>query len=138
MKTRTDLAPTTRGKYDGLLRLHILPRFDRVELGHLSATAVHAWCHKLRDRFPKGSTADDAYRVLRAIVNTAVTDGLIAESPCTVKGAGSTAAVERPVASVAQLTSALEAVPEQYRAGYAIAAWCQLRRGRSWGCSAGT
>ena len=31
--------------------------------------------------------------------------------PCTVKGAGSTAAIERPVASVAQLTAALEASP---------------------------
>ena len=40
MKTRTDLARTTRGKYDGLLRLHIFPKFGRVELGRLSATAV--------------------------------------------------------------------------------------------------
>ena len=46
-----------------------------------------------------------------------------------MKGAGSTAATERPVASAAELTAATEAVPEQYRAGYAIAAWCQLRRG---------
>jgi hypothetical protein len=75
MRTRTDLAPTTRGKYDALLRLHILPKFDRIELGRLSATSVRAWHHELRDRFPGGSTADDAYRVPRAIVNTAVTDG---------------------------------------------------------------
>ena len=34
------------------------------------------------------ATADDAYRVLRAVVNTAVTDGQLAKSPCTVKGAG--------------------------------------------------
>ena len=129
MKTRTDLARTTRSKYDGLLRLHIFPKFGRVELGRLSATAVRAWYHELRDRFPNGSTADDAYRVLRAIVNTAVTDGLITKSPCTVKGAGSTAATERPVASVAEVTAVIEAIPEQYRAGYAIAAWCQLRRG---------
>ncbi len=129
MRARTDLAATTRSKYDGLLRLHILPKFDPVELGRLSATAVRAWYHELRDRFSTGSTADDAYRVLRAIVNTAVTDGVIAKSPCTVKGAGSTAAAERPVASVAQLTAAIEAIPEQYRAGHAIAAWCQLRRG---------
>ena len=45
MKTRTDLAPTTTGgKYDGLVRLHILPRLDRLELGHLSAAAVRARC----------------------------------------------------------------------------------------------
>jgi len=111
--------------------LHIFPKFGRVELGCLAATAVLAWYHELRDRFPKGSTADGAYRVLRAIINTAVTDGLIAKSPCTVKGAGSTAAAERPVASVAELTAAIEAIPEQYRAGYAIAAWFRLRRGRS-------
>ena len=33
---RTDLADSTRGKYEGLLRLHVLPTFGKVELRGLA------------------------------------------------------------------------------------------------------
>ena len=37
---RTDLADSTRGKYEGLLRLHILPTFGKVELRRLAGAAT--------------------------------------------------------------------------------------------------
>ncbi len=54
------------GKYDGLLRRHILPRFDRVELGRLSVTAVRAWYHELKTGSRTARQPDDAYRARRA------------------------------------------------------------------------
>ena len=128
---RTDLADSTRGKYEGLLRLHILPTFGKVELRRLAgaATMVRTWYYELDRRYPDGSTANDAYRCLRAIVNTAVADSRMSKSPCTVKGAGTTEAAERPVAALAELDAAVAAIATRYKAGYAIAAWCQLRRG---------
>ena len=36
---------------------------------------------------------------------------------------------ERPVLSVAELTSAADTVPERYRLAVLLSAWCQLRRG---------
>ena len=80
-------------------------------------------------RYPDGSTANDAYRCLRAIVNTAVADSRVSKSPCTVKGAGTTEAAKRPVAALAELDPAVAAIAPRYKADYAIAAWCQLRRG---------
>lgn len=78
-------------------------------------------------------TADDAYRLLRAILNTAVADGVITVNPCKVKGAGQVHSPERPTASIAEVAAAVEAVPEHYRLALLLPAWCQLRRGK---CSA--
>ncbi len=65
---RTDLADSTRGKYEGLLRSHILPTFGKVELRRLAgaASTVRAWYYELDQRYPDGSTANDAYRCLRS------------------------------------------------------------------------
>jgi integrase len=81
----------------------------------------------LRGRYK--STGDDAYRMLRAIFSTALTDGLVARSPCQVKGAGNARSGERPVASMAEVTVAVEAMPERFQLAGMLAAWCQLRRG---------
>jgi integrase len=124
---RTDLRPTTRNKYESLLRLHLLPDLGKRRLSRLTPSEVRAWYMPLRAAFE--STGDDAYRLLRAIMRTTVADGLIAKSPCSVKGAGSVRSPERPVASVAEVAAAVGAAPEHYRAALLLCAWCQLRRG---------
>jgi integrase len=124
---RSDLRPSTRGKYEELLRRHLIPKFGAREIARLAPSDVRAWYHVLAAQHR--TTADDAYRALRAILNTAVADELLVKSPCTVKGAGSVRAAERPVASIKEVARAVEAVPEEYRVGLLLAAWCQLRRG---------
>jgi integrase len=62
-------------------------------------------------------------------MNTAVDDKRIGRSPCTVKGAGSTESAKRPIATIAELQVAVDALLPRYRAGFALAAGCQLRRG---------
>jgi hypothetical protein len=46
---RTDLADSTRGKYEGLVRLHILATFGKVELRRLAGAAsmVRTWYYAL-------------------------------------------------------------------------------------------
>ncbi len=127
LKARSDPRPTTRAKYEYLLNRHVFPKLGRRELARVTAADVRAWYHALAKEHR--STADDAYRVLRGVVNTAVTDGQLAKSPCTVKGAGTVRSPERPVASIAEVTGLVEATPERYRAALLLAAWCQLRRG---------
>ncbi len=127
LKARSDLRPTTRAKYEYLLNKHVFPKLGRRELARVTAADVRAWYHALAKEHQ--STADDAYRVLRGVVNTAVTDGQLVKSPCTVKGAGTVRSPERPVASIAEVTGLVEATPERYRAALLLAAWCQLRRG---------
>jgi integrase len=124
---RVDIRPTTRAKYSQLLERHICPALGRHEVGRLGPSAVRGWYTELRARHQV--TADDAYRVLRAILNTAVADEVITANPCKVKGAGTARSPERPVASVAELQVAVEAAPERYRLALLLPAWCQLRRG---------
>lgn len=96
---RTDLRPVTRAKYRHMLDRHVLPVLGHHELAKLRPSAVRSWYMDMKARYV--STADDAYRMLRAILTTAVTDELIHRNPCQVKGAGQARAQERPVASIA-------------------------------------
>jgi hypothetical protein len=119
---RTDLRPTTRSKYSHLLERHILPSLGRTELAQVTPSAVRGWYLELRGRRP--TTADDAYRLLRAVMNTAVADSLLVRSPCQVKGAGQVRSAERPVASIAEVAAAVAGVPGAYRLAFLLPAWC--------------
>jgi integrase len=127
LEDRSDLRDTTRAKYHYLLERHILPKLGSTNLSALAPSKVRSWYNELHRRH--AATADDTYRLLRAILNTAKADHQIAENPCQVKGAGQVRSPERPVASVHELAVAVEAVPERFRLALLLSAWCQLRRG---------
>jgi integrase len=127
LRLRTDLSPNTRAKYAWLRKSKILPTLGAEAIGTLKPSTVRAWY--MAQRAQHAPTADDAYRYLRAVLNTAIADELIVRNPCQVKGAGQVQAAERPVATLAELRVAQGAIPERYRAGFALAAWCMLRRG---------
>jgi integrase len=71
--------------------------------------------------------AAKAYRLLRAIFNTALDDGLIRRNPCRIKGADRENAPERPVLTVAQVYALADAVGLRYRALILLAAFTSLR-----------
>jgi len=68
-----------------------------------------------------------AYRLLRAILNTAVDDGLIRRNPCRIKGAGDEHSPERPVLSVPQVFALADAVGLRYRPLVLLATFASLR-----------
>lgn len=103
---RSDLRPTTRRLYAYLLERHVLPTFG-TELGRLSVFGVRAWNAALLAREP--AIAPKADRVLRAVLNVAVADAIIATNPCKVKGAGQDRSDERPLASIAEVTELADA-----------------------------
>jgi integrase len=74
-------------------------------------------------------TTAKAYRLLKAIMNTAVDDGLIRRNPCRIKGASQERSAERPVLTVAQVYALAEAVGSRYRALVLLACFCGLRWG---------
>jgi integrase len=81
-------------------------------------------------RLAAGRTqAAQAYRLLHAVLQTAVDDGLIASNPCRLAGAGRTQAPERRPASVHEIGQLYAAAPTRYRAAILIAAWGGLRAG---------
>ncbi len=127
---RPDLGPRTRERYDGLLRRHILPTLGRTELGRLSPAGVRSWYAALAGPDGPGqSTAAQAYRLLRAVLNTAVVDEVIVRNPCRVKRGGIEDASERPVISIPDLEALKDAIEPRYGALVLLAAWCGLRRG---------
>jgi integrase len=78
---------------------------------------------------PGPSTVAKAYRLLHAILQTAVQDELIAKNPCVLKGASVERPAERPVATVSQVYELADAIEPQYRAMVLLATFAGLRLG---------
>ncbi|HEX5114063.1 MAG TPA: site-specific integrase [Pseudonocardiaceae bacterium] len=127
---RPGLRPRTVELYRWLLRKHIGPFIGGTELGKLSPAVVRQW---RSDRISAGvseSVTAKAYRLLRAILNTAVDpDRIIARNPCKVPGADREHTAERPVTTVAQVFEVADRMPERFRAMVLLAAFTSLRFG---------
>src|SRR5271165_1853317 len=97
IEERPGLRPKTVVNYRSLLRCHIAPHLATVTVGELTLAGVRRWRKKLLDSGTGPVATAKAYRFLRAVMNTAVDDGLIKRNPCRIKGAGSEDSPERPV-----------------------------------------
>lgn len=75
-------------------------------------------------------TVAKAYRLLKAIMNTAVDDGLIRRNPCRIDGAGQEHSPERPVLTLSQVFALADAFTDRrYRLLILLAVFCSLRWG---------
>jgi hypothetical protein len=71
-----------------------------------------------------------SYRLLRAILNTAVTeDELIIVNPCRIKGAGEEQATERPVLTLDQLCALVDLMLDRWKAFLLLKTFASLRWG---------
>jgi integrase len=127
IRERITLRPRTVELYERLLQHQIVPTLGSVMISDLSASEVRTWHAELARMHP--STAAKAYRLLSTMMRTALDDGLIARSPCRIKGGGTERAMERPIASVAEVEEIAARVPERFQALILLAAWAGLRRG---------
>jgi integrase len=101
---RPGLRPRTMDLYRWLLRKHIEPYLGGVPVGRLSTRQVREWRATLLANGVSVSVTAKAYRLLRAIMTTAVEDDkLLPRNPCRVRGAGTEEAAERPVLTVVQV-----------------------------------
>ena len=126
------LRPRTVELYQGLLDRYIVPGLGRIALGDLSPREVRSWHVALLKRGTPGPvTVAKAYRLLRTICETAVSDELIARNPCNLRGASVEHSPERPVLSVAEVEALAGAIEERYAALVLLAAWCGLRLGEA-------
>ena len=108
---RPGLRPRTMDLYRWLLRKHIEPYLGEVPVGKMSARLVREWRAVLVGNGVSVSVAAKAYRLLRAIMTTAVDeDNMLARNPCRIKGGGDEDAAERPVLTVRQVFDLAERV----------------------------
>jgi integrase len=108
---RPGLRPRTVDLYAWLLKRHITPHLGNAELGKLNTPMIRTWRTKLLADGVSPTMAAKAYRLLRAILMTAVNeDKILPANPCRIKGAGSEQATERPVLTIDQVAALAERV----------------------------
>ena len=113
------MRPKTIELYRYLLRSHLGPAFSGRALAEIREPDVRRWRKNLLDAQVSAVTLAKAYRLLKAIFNTAVDDGLIRRNPCRIKGADQEKSPERPVLTVPQVFALADAVE-----GSDTAPWC--------------
>jgi integrase len=130
---RPGLRMRTQELYRGLLRLHLLPTFGNRSVADVSFPTVRTWRKALLDAGVSEITVAKAYRLLRAIMNTAVEDGLTVRNPCRIKGGGLEPSPERPIVSIAQAYAIADAIQPRYRVLVLLAMFGSLRWGELMG-----
>jgi integrase len=74
--------------YRGLLRNHIQLWIGHLDLADVVPPTIRRWRRRLRDHGVSEGVTAKAYRLLHAVLATAVDDGSIRTNPCNIKGAG--------------------------------------------------
>ncbi|WP_224387491.1 tyrosine-type recombinase/integrase [Pseudonocardia sp. ICBG1293] len=131
---RPALRPRTVELYRWLLRRYIAPEIGAVPIAGLTSAAVRQWrLDLLTKRGVSETSAAKAYRLLRAVLNTAVEeDKLLTANPCRIRGADRENRDERPVLTVAQVFAIADAMPNRrWRAMILLAAFASLRWGET-------
>ena len=124
------LGPRTADVYRSLIRRHLAPALGQIPLGQLDTATVRAWRAGLLEVGVSSTMVAKSYRLLRAILNTAVTeDELIIVNPCRIKGAGEERATERPVLSLDQLYALVDLMPDRWKAFLLLKTFTSLRWG---------
>jgi len=123
------LGPATQDLYRHLLRKHVVPRFGSMAVGRITAAEVQAWLADLHRSELSPNTVAKAYRCLSGAMDGAVDAGLIARSPCTLKGAGTERHAEMQIATPEQVAELAAAVGPRWEALVFAAAYTGLRWG---------
>ncbi|WP_405395018.1 tyrosine-type recombinase/integrase [Microbispora hainanensis] len=131
IKERPGLRPKTVELYTWLLERHIVPGLGEVPVGKLTTALVRSWRAALIDKGVSVSTAAKAYRLLRAVLMTAVEeDKLISQNPCRIKGADNEQTPERPILTVAQVFELADRMADRrFRALILLTTFASLRWG---------
>lgn len=126
------IKPSTRERYRSAWNLHIDPLIGSLMIGDVSPAVVREWYAGLGDHLRRSltergrrySTPDlagtatlaHAYRLLKAVMNTALEDELIPGNPCRIKGASTYRHAERPTLGINEIEELAQQVPERYKA----------------------
>ncbi|MFF6933864.1 tyrosine-type recombinase/integrase [Streptomyces sp. NPDC008312] len=121
------LSATTDELYRRLLRLHLLPTFEGLDLDEITAPRVRTWRTERLSSTGAATTVAKAYRLLKAIMETAVDDELIRRNPCRIRGAGKESSAERQIATVAQVDALADALGPRWRLMVYLGAYGPMR-----------
>ena len=127
---RAGLRPRTLELYRWLLGRYLEPSFGKVHLSAIDPAMVRTWRRRLLDEGISPSMVAKSYRLMRAILKTAVEqDELIRRNPCRIVGAGTESPAERPVLTLEQVYALADLVPARHRMLVVVATFASLRFG---------
>jgi integrase len=129
IEERPGLRPKTIELYRYLLRHHLLPAFGATLVADIREPHVRRWRKERLDAGVSAVTVAKAYRLLKAIMNTAADDRLIRRNPCRIKGASVEKSPERPVLTVQQVFDLAETIDPRYKALVLLAVFGSMRWG---------
>jgi integrase len=129
IEERPGLRSSTIRAYQSVLRRHLVPAFGARPVSDIREPHVRQWRKSLADSGVGAPTMIKAYVLLKAIMGTAVDDGLIRRNPCRIKGVSAALSPERPVVTMRQVLELAEAIDPRYRAMVLLAAFGSLRWG---------
>lgn len=109
------IAATFRALCAGLWRLHLTATWAPVPVADVTPQLVRAW-HDAAATTTGPTALAQSYRLLRAVLQVAVTDEVIAANPCRLRGAATPRAA-RPgrALTAAEIHTLAAAVPARYR-----------------------
>lgn len=126
-KGRPLRASTLEG-YRGLWRRNIEPTLGPLPVRRITPEVVRDW-HSTLVSSAGPDQAAKSYRLLRAVLNTAVDEELLVRNPCRLKGAGVEHAQERPMPATSVVLDIADAIEPRYRAIMLLAGLGGLRTG---------
>jgi integrase len=126
---RPGLRPRTVDLYRWLLGRYLEPELGKIRLGDLNTLVVRRWRAGLLEQGVSETMVAKAYRLMRAILNTAVDDDILDRNPCRIRGGGDEKAPERPTLSITQVQQLAMLVPPRWSAFIAVKAFSSLRWG---------
>lgn len=132
---RSNLRPNNVAVYHYMLERHLVPYFGNLAVADIREAHVRRWRKKLLDAGASAASIEKAYRLLKAVLNTAADDGLIRRNPCRIRGAGLDKSPERSVLTIRQVAALADAIGPRYRALILAAVFSSLG-GASWRRSA--
>lgn len=121
-RTGRGIREATRADYKTMLETYAVPRFGRMRLTAIRPTDLRQFLKALADDGLKPNTVRNIFAPIRALLATAVEDGLIRHSPATgirlatANGLADDSAEPRVMAlTESQLQSLIEAMPEAWQ-----------------------
>lgn len=133
IEQRPGLRPRTVELYRWILRKHIAPLLGARRLADLdnNPALIRSWRSELLASGGSASSTAKAYRLLRAVLMTAVDDELIRRNPCRLRKAGAEAAGERPTLTAAQVAALAARMPPRHSALILLTTYASLRWGEA-------
>lgn len=134
---RGSLAPKTRDLYESTLAGPLAP-LQQMPIASITPAQVRSWYTKTRRALAASakrqggdgaSRLRQAYSLLRAILATAVRDGIIPANPCQIDRAGSVKHAERPYLSPDDLARIVAQMPQKWRLPLGVMFGAHLRLG---------